>query len=560
MRISKKLFNILAMFLITTTLTFCSKESQEPVNPPPPPANLPEFFEALPSWDTFSPQLAEADTPLGDPVPEEERTDIEGTKYNCSTTSYSLTETPDKITTLNPDVEVLYVGSLLQGDGHLDGIGSLAELPIRQRAPIELTLDLLTSGNNQTVENPTVSTINQAIGELIGKADAAGHKSGGNIYYTSEITHSLEQASLKMGLSASYMGATIKASLSSNFSQEKRTITAYFAQQMFTASMVLPQYPEDVFSEEFTQDLLDREKKEGRMGPNNLPVYISSIVYGRIMMFSFTSTSTEAKIQATLNAMYNSGEFGGELDTELQSVLDNAEISVVTVGGDAEHALSLIRENNLASFFTKDAPLTSARPISYTVRNLKDNVIARVSETTEYNLKECNVAEPTGAEYTIKLTRIEALSFSDIDLSPNWAEIAYEFYLEDLAGPEDAAHIDVLRWLSIKNKEFIDIKTQDESGILIKIVDPPVFNNVPLHLDGRDRIRIYGNLWDCVQIGTTPVWVKGKEYNFNRLFKEGAGLPFDDNQTRQFSITSQVNSGNQFKLWGNYTRTKLLFD
>lgn len=557
MKTSKKVCQISAMFLLLFLLTFCSKEVLEPVIPL---ADLEEFFDTLPTWEAFSPQLTAADKPSGDPVPDEDRTDIEGTAYNCSTTSYSLTETPDKITTLNPDVEVLYVGSLLQGNGHLNGIGSLAELPIRQRAPVQLTLDLLTDANNRIVDNPTVSTVNQAIGGLISDADAAGHKSGGNIYYTSEITHSLEQASLKMGLSASYMGATIKASLSSKFSQEKRTITAYFAQQMFTASMVLPQYPEDVFSEEFTQELLDREEKAGRMGPDNLPVYVSSIVYGRIMMFSFTSTSTEAKIQSTINAMYNGGEFGGELDTELQTVLDNAEISVVTVGGDAEHALNLIRENNLAAFFTKDAPLTSARPISYTMRNLKDNVIARVSETTQYNLKECSVAEPTGAEYTIKLTRIEALSFSDIDLTPNWAEIAYEFYLEDLAGPRDAAHIDVLHWLHVKDGEFIDIKTQDESGLLIKIVNSPTFDKVPLHLDGRDRISINGKLWDCVQIGLTPVYVKGKEFNFNRLFKGTAGLPFDSNQTRQFSITSQNNSGDQFRLYGNYTRTKLLFD
>lgn len=559
MRKSKNAFHILAIFILSFSLTFCSKENQEPLILPDP-ADLTDFFNTLPAWETFSPQLSQADVPVGDPVEDEERTDIEGTKYNCSTTSYSLTDTPDKITTLNPDVEVLYVGSLLQGDGHLNGIGSLAELPIRQRAPLALTLDLLTADNNRTVDNPTVSTVNQAIGALISDADAAGHKSGGNIFYTSEVTHSLEQASLKMGLSASYMGSSIKASLSSNLSQEKRTMTAYFAQQMFTASMVLPQYPEDVFSEDFTQELLDREEADGRMGPDNLPVYISSIVYGRIMMFSFTSTSTEAKINATLSAMYNGGEFGGELETDLQSVLDNAEISVVTVGGDADHALSLIRENNLAAFFTNDAPLTSARPISYTVRNLKDNVIARVSETTEYNLKECVTAEPTGAEYDIQLTRIEAISFSDVDLSPNWAEIAYNFSIAELAGPQDAAHIDILHFLNVKNGEYIDVKTQDESGILVKLVNAPVFTKVVLHTDGRDRITISGNLWDLVRVGTTPVYVKGREFKFERVFKGNNGLPFEDNTKRQFSILSTVNSGDKFKLYGTYKRTKVLFD
>ena len=560
MKTLKQLSRLPLLLILTLLLSFCSKDDATS-EPPPESADLTAFFTKLPEWEAFSPPLAAKDEAIGDPVQDTGNTDIEGTPYICSTTAYSLTDTPDKITTLNPDVEVLYVGSLLQGDGHLNGIGSLAELPIRQRAPIELTMDLLTADNNRKVELPTVATVNQAIGSMVSDAAAAGHKSGGNIFYTSEATHSFEQASLKMGLSASYMGASIKASLSTNLSSEKRTVTAYFAQQMFTASMVLPQYPEDVFSEAFTQELLNREEAEGRMGPENLPVYISSIVYGRIMMFSFTSTSTEAKIRSTLNAMYNGGEFGGELDTELQAVLDSAEISVVTVGGDADHALNLIRENNLAAFFTSDAPLTSARPISYTVRNLKDNVIARVSETTDYNLKECVPAEPTGAEFTIQLTRIEAIDLPYIDptleLTPNRADIYYDFYLEGLGGPEVAAHIDPIWWLfPIKQGESIDVEHHEDSGFRTRI-PPPEFLGVPLHNDGRDYIRVHGNLWD----NDDPTLATDDKFPFYREFRgPDRLLPMSDNVKRQFSITSQDNSGNIFKLIGTYQRTKLLYD
>ena len=156
---------------------------------------------------------------------------------------------------------------------------------------------VLRDSTSRVVQNPTVATVNQAIGALIAQAAASGHRSGSNIYYTNQETHSVAQGMLEMGVSAKYSGATIKASLSTYLAEDKRTVMAYFVQQMFTVSMVLPQYPKDVFSSEFTQELLDRETSSGRMASDNLPVFVSSIVYGRILLFSFTSTSSETKIK-----------------------------------------------------------------------------------------------------------------------------------------------------------------------------------------------------------------------------------------------------------------------
>ncbi|HET8737615.1 MAG TPA: thiol-activated cytolysin family protein, partial [Pricia sp.] len=407
-----------------------------------------------------------------------------------------------------------------------------------------------------------------AIGELINEAERSGVETGSNINYNNFTTYSLEQASLKMGLSASYMGASVASSLSANISNEKRTVTAYFTQQMFTASMVLPQYPEDVFSEDFTEELLQREQESGRMSPDNPPVYVSSIVYGRILMFSFTSTSTEVKIKATLNAMYNAGEFGGELDSELQTVLDEAEINVVTVGGDADQAIDLIRENNLAAFFTTDAPLTTAKPISYTVRNLKDNAVARVSETTSYDLRECNPIEPTGAEYTFQLTRLEIVALPDIDnsdLITQQGEFYWQLYFEDLAGPQEAAytpydlippHGQPRGFDRLGGGEFANLVHFESSGLLASSTEPVKFDSVPLHRDGRDYIRFHGSVWDHDEYNAD------EEFPIYREFKgeEGHLALSQDDEKRQFKIRSADEFGNIIEIFGTYQRTKILYD
>lgn len=557
MKTSKRIIRNFFLLTLSFGLSFCSKDDSIPEGQQP--ANLSDFFAELPEWESFSPLKATVNEAVDDAVTDDTNTFIDEDPYICNSTSYSLTETPDKITTLNPDVEVLWVGSLLQGDGHLNGIGSLAEVPVRQRAPLELTLDLLTGNNNKVVENPTVSTVNQAIGELINDAELNGFKSGSNINYNNFTTYSLEQASLKMGLSASYMGASIKSSLSANISNEKRTVTAYFTQQMFTASMVLPQYPEDVFSEQFTEELFQREQESGRMSSDNPPVYVSSIVYGRIMMFSFTSTSTEAKIKSTLSAMYNGGEFSGELDTELQKVLDEAEINVVTVGGDANQAIALIRENNLGAFFTTDAPLTTAKPISYTVRNLKDNAIARVSETTTYDLRECNPIEPTGAEYTFQLTRLEIVALPDIDnsdLITQRGEFYWQLFFEDLAGPQEAAYVPYVYsatlYIPLASGEFANLTHFGDNGY----TEPVIFENIPLHSDGTDYIRFHGSVWDWDEFSAD------EEFPIYREFRgeEDHLLLSQDDQKRQFKIRSEDAFGNIIEIFGTFQRTKILYD
>lgn len=557
MNTNKKILKLWAILVLMLLFTNCQEE--DPGIQPPVKANLDNFFVELPDWEEFSPAMSSADEPIGETVVDSESTNIGGNPYSCASTAYSITETPDKITTLNPDVEILYVGSLLQGDGHLNGIGSLAELPIRQRAPITLTLDLLSGNNNRTVDNPTVSSVNAAIGDLIEDAQNDGHRSGSSIFYKSESAYSFTQVSLKMGLSASYMGASLQSSLSTNFSQEKRTVTAYFSQQMFTASMVLPQYPEDVFSAEFTEELLEREVDMGRMGSDNPPVYISSIVYGRIMMFSFTSTATELQIKSTLNAIYNGGEFGGELTAEMETIINEAEISVVTVGGDADNALNLIQSNRLSEFFTSDAPLTSAKPISYTVRNLKDNVVARVSETTEYNLRECTEAAPTGAKYKFQLTRIQAVALPDIDRFLGQpiksAQMYYQLYYEknDLT-VEDAAKFRYPLTLAISEGQTLDLLHEYS---LLDIDTPPEIENITLHFDGRDKFTIYGDLWD----NDSDLTLYDDNFKVRRTFQgEGANLTYTDNEYHPFSITSSDEFGNVFKIFGRYQRTALLYD
>ncbi len=489
---------LLLLLALSLALGACSED--DPVAPQPAPADLDSFFASLPAWETFSPPMPDTDEALGNPITEE--VTIDEVEYNETVTPYSITRTPNEIVTLNPDVEVLWVGSLLQGDGYAGGLGSLQELPIRQRSPLTVAIDLLTGDNTRDVADPDQASVNRAIGDLVQAAQDAGHTAGSDIYYTKETTHSLDQAAIKMGISASYMSATIKTSLEASMSNEMRTVTAYFVQNMFTASMVLPQTPNEVFSEDFTEDHLAEQQDRGRMGPDNLPVYVSSITYGRVLIFTFSSTAMETEIKATLSAVYNGGQFGGELSGEYQNILEHAEISVVAVGGDAEHAIGLIRTNNLSEYFDSDTAITSAKPISYTVRNLADNTIAKVSETTEYNLREYVPAElvVTGGVYRIRAYRVRGVAFPTIDSLPPYpvwdlfnAEIYYTIDVIDATGVQTAVEYEST---GVGHLYAESLAVNENFNLINSNSSAADWVEVRVHFDGRDTVRIDGDFWD----------------------------------------------------------------
>jgi hypothetical protein len=355
-------------------------------------ADVDGYFQSLPAWSEYATPVSDAEVVAAEPSFYEQS----GNMF-CSVTEASITRNPEDIVTYSPDSEIMWLGALIQGRGHRDGLGSLLELPIRQRAPATIAIDILFSDNTRTVQSPTLASVGQAIGELIDQAHTAGHLAGSSIFFNQVESHSLEQSVLKLGLSASYMGSSIRSSLAMERETSSSMLTATFTQKMFTTSLVLPQSPQSFFSDEFTEELLQEQIDRENIGPNNLPVYVASITWGRMLTVTMTSNHSAAEMKAALQASSSFAGFDVSIaaDAAHKKVLDESEIKVVAIGGHAQAAIDLIRTGQLGEYFKDDAPLTTARPISYVLRNLGDNTIAKVSETTEYAIREC---EPGGVQ------------------------------------------------------------------------------------------------------------------------------------------------------------------
>ena len=383
------------------------------------------YMKDLPSWSAFSPtKQAQPPTATADPTPEPDVIlDVEvvnddgstsilpDVTYSCESQPFTLTDNPQQIALYSPDAELLWPGALIQGKSHRDGLGSLLGLPIAERAAIEVSIPSLANDDNfRTVDTPSQAEVAQAIGSMIGNATASGLSTPSTITFDMSEYHSESQFALEAGISGRYLGFEASATGSVENNASKTTITAQFYQKMYEVVVAPPQTPDAFFSPDFTTDKLQQQVTLGRIGPDNLPVYVSNIVYGRMMMFSLTSTASSSDIRATMQAAYNGIGGGGSasLDVKQKKILEESEIRVTSLGGDAEATLAVIRSGNWADYFTENAPLSSAAPLSYTFRNLGDGSIATVSETTEYNITTCEARAATPG--TFNFLDVQSLS------------------------------------------------------------------------------------------------------------------------------------------------------
>lgn len=304
-----------------------------------------------------------------------------------------------------------------------------------------------------------------------------------------------------MGLSASYYGATVKTELRASVSAKTTTVTAHFTQRMFTVSTVLPQQPGEWFSDAFTENLKQEQINLGRLGPENLPVFVSSVSYGRLLMFTLTSERNETELKNTVEAMY--ADVGVGVSGEFKEILDTCEITLVAIGGDATSALAAIQSGKLSDFFREDSPLTSGRPLGYTIRNLADNSIARVSETTEYNLTQCSPVDVaiTGHTYRVTLQRFNFVDSGTIVGGPlNFCElcgVAFTYKIDVIqdSGICEAASGRSIDALIFCEGDQLDIK-RGSGSICAEVDNGSPFMDVDLHIDGRESVQIFGRVGD----------------------------------------------------------------
>ncbi|RYX81946.1 hypothetical protein EON83_21635 [bacterium] len=368
-----------------------------------------QWFDRLPDWGLQN-KPKKDDKEVGEPSSTKETQN--GRPYTVTKTDYSITETPDEIVTFAP-VNGFWLGGLVQEDGLREGLGSLQEIaiPATKRATMNVSTDLPMGGNFRVIKNPSATQSSSAIGDLMQKGNKI--QWGGARTLKIVENYSEEQTAHQLGLDARYAIASIKASFSTERFGSQHTVTAAFTEKAFTAQADFEGRTrrEAFFSPAFTVTDARNLVIQKKVTPSNLPAYIKSITYGRVLLFNLTSTLSESQMRGALEASVNGGSWAVNASYEGSQAAKNAsfEMRVTTLGGPQGGFTQLIPAKGMAdvlaimkSYLSEKAPLSTMMPISYTANTLREDRLAELTTTTKYTVTKY-VANPIGERYRLKM-------------------------------------------------------------------------------------------------------------------------------------------------------------
>ena len=398
-----RLLNLFVVAALLSTLVFtgCQKDPVDTFNE----QALDDYLNSLPPISMAMP---------AEKSPEIVETEVDTTiEYITKTDYYSVAAGYDEQIVLNPATDVIYPGALVKGETILDGTYNLIPAV---RKPITISTSL-TGGSSVSVvvEDPKLSTVREAVNSLMKQEY---NVPPANMGFTIEQAYSEEQLDMSLRVSYKTPGTSIKGSFDYSNKQIKTRLVAKFIQSYYTLDMDLPSKPSDLFEEEVDQALFG----------TYMPMYVSTVTFGRMALFTIESTLDETEVKATLNAAYGSVTAGVSMD--MTRLKENSTMKVYVLGGSGSSAAATV--DGFDSFkqyiidggnFSKDSP---GAPIAYKLRYIRDNSIGKIVFAASYPIVT-SMPRTDNIIYDIK-TRLYSFKTEGVDDAGGNCELKGEVY------------------------------------------------------------------------------------------------------------------------------------
>lgn len=361
---------------ILASVAACSSAESEPEATEA--THIDAYIASLPYLPAAAPSVSEGST-----SPEQREGD-----YSCTTQRLQETRQYDRIVAYAANSDSMFPGALIGADSVLTGLFRQIVLP-RAPATISVSLENLGGDKQAVIADPSLSSYRSALASIL-DAEITG-STPANLYSEIEEVHSENQLNMALGIQASW--ALGVASLRSSFNWSTQAVRSRhvvrYTQTYYTVDLDAPAAPSALFAP--TVRLSDITDKIDEERP---PVYVSSVTYGRMVLFTFESQYSAQEMSAALEFAYAGGvDVKGDVSVTYKDMISQSNITAFILGGDAGTAAQTIDSYDALISFIKAGGNYSRQspgaPIAYKLSYLKDNSPARMSFTTDYEVKDC---------------------------------------------------------------------------------------------------------------------------------------------------------------------------
>ncbi|MFE5944577.1 thiol-activated cytolysin family protein [Streptomyces sp. NPDC056480] len=326
-------------------------------------------------WTELAPQEPDEKKPMGDST-----TDVvKGVKR--VTRPWRMTTTPQDIFTSGKTAGTIWPGSIVQSQKIIkNGDMAFAQIETSERAPLRIAIDALGGGPSEPVQSPDYGLVLDAIKRMV-----AGKKNTSpTVVFKKAEAYSSTEAALSLGISAKYMTFSGSLNVEAKRKENQNTLVVYLYERAFIASAVF-ESPNALINDTFTEERLKRLINMKKLGPDNPPMIVSDVVYGRIVFFTMTSSATETEINAALSASYNAfANLSAEVTARYKSVIGESDIQVSAMGGNPTLIKSLLGDGKISDYFGEIHNMDEYSVIGYVLKTLEGEA-ATMSETTAYD-------------------------------------------------------------------------------------------------------------------------------------------------------------------------------
>ena len=413
MKISKQTLPL--SLVVAMVFSFCSTGDDVV---PKADAEIDDFFKTIPDWTTETIEPKEEVLLRTATVPGNDDTE----EYDCPVYERNLVRTLNNFTSVGTNFGLVWPGAMLEGNSLESGELTLINT---KRAPITLVTNIALEEVSTTIQ-PNSVTAQQAIADFMiaaGEMPEGSQAGAGSMLFQVEEASTFEQSMLSMGVSAGFtdpqsnVGLDGSLSVSETRTSQTHTVVAKYVQEMFTVRVAddLIDAPAGFFADDFTASDLEALKNSGVMGPDNIPLYIESVTYGRILLFSMESksVSSSAKLAVALEAsMADYANAGGELSEEHEEIFSTATHKIFSAGGTDAAANAAVANLDWSKFFV-ESPASTAVPISFVAKTVNGKKVVNLVQSEVYEQRaDCSlitvpVQTPTSYDITVTWTKTD---------------------------------------------------------------------------------------------------------------------------------------------------------
>lgn len=411
--------------------------------------------------------------------------------FVCMTRPVTVTESYSEALLLDPLSDVVWPGSIIDGARWVNG--EYLAIP-HPRAPLTVSLSIENFTGapvSTTIQNPRLSTMRDALNTLRGGLKGVILPAKIQVEIT-EI-HSREQ--LQLAMSGSFDTGVYKLAAKCDFSTKSvyQKVLLKYLQTYFTIDVDLPPGAADLF--------------EPVRIPSPNEMIISSITYGRMLVFMIESKESMTDLKAAVQFAYQPYKVDVNVSAAYDRTLSESKKSLLVLGGDpakaepimfagGQDAISRAIEDYAKSGGIYNEGLLPV-PLSYRMRFLQKGgfPIGNVCLTTTFTERRC--VKSTG-RVRVKDLRIGCVTKSDVGSEIElygkiWirGHVDNEGKNTEVSSPV-ASSLNELVWERDKD-HYVDIAENSE----VTINAEPRFTFAKFHeVKDRAYIEVEANFWE----------------------------------------------------------------